>query len=151
MLQRLAAQGAEIRGVAVHDNATDLGQFLAANGNPYAAIGSDPTSGLQLSIGSSGVPESFVIDGKGVIRYQHIGDIRADDVAMLIQRVKEACGVPTLAYQVSGEYSMIQAAAGNGWIDGQKAALESLLVIKRAGADGILTYFAPQIARSLRA
>jgi len=69
----------------------------------------------------------------------------------IIQRVKMACGVPTLAYQVSGEYSMIQAAAGNGWIDGQKAALESLLVIKRAGADGILTYFAPQIARSLRA
>ena len=69
----------------------------------------------------------------------------------IIQRVKMTYGVPTLAYQVSGEYSMIQAAAGNGWIDGQKAALESLLVIKRAGADGILTYFAPQIARSLRA
>ena len=65
----------------------------------------------------------------------------------IIYRVKQEFGVPTLAYQVSGEYAMIQAAAANGWIDGPKAALESLLVIKRAGADAILTYFAPQIAR----
>jgi porphobilinogen synthase len=57
--------------------------------------------------------------------------------------------VPTLAYQVSGEYAMIQAAAANGWLDGRKAALESLLVLKRAGADAILTYFAPEIARGL--
>ena len=65
----------------------------------------------------------------------------------IIHRVKREFGVPTLAYQVSGEYAMIQAAAANGWIDGPKAALESLLVIKRAGADAILTYFAPQIAQ----
>jgi porphobilinogen synthase len=57
--------------------------------------------------------------------------------------------VPTFAYQVSGEYAMIKAAAENGWLDGAKAALESVLVIKRAGADGILTYFAPDIARAL--
>jgi porphobilinogen synthase len=63
--------------------------------------------------------------------------------------VKTAFGVPTLAYQVSGEYAMIQAAAANGWLDGRKAALESLLVLKRAGADAILTYFAPEIARGL--
>jgi porphobilinogen synthase len=67
----------------------------------------------------------------------------------IIHRVKQAFGVPTFAYQVSGEYAMIQAAAANGWIDGERVALESLLVIKRAGADGILTYFAPQIARQL--
>ena len=65
----------------------------------------------------------------------------------IIYRVKQEFGVPTLAYQVSGEYAMIQAAAANGWIDGPKAALERLLVIKRAGADAILTYFAPQIAQ----
>jgi porphobilinogen synthase len=58
-------------------------------------------------------------------------------------------GVPTFAYQVSGEYAMIMAAAENGWLDGPKAALESVLVIKRAGAEGILTYFAPEIARAL--
>ncbi len=68
----------------------------------------------------------------------------------VIHRVKAAFGVPTFAYQVSGEYAMIQAAAANGWLDGDKAALESLLVIKRAGADAILTYFAPTIARALR-
>jgi porphobilinogen synthase len=50
---------------------------------------------------------------------------------------------------VSGEYAMIKAAADNGWLDGQKAALESLLVIKRAGADCVLTYFAPEVARGL--
>jgi porphobilinogen synthase len=67
----------------------------------------------------------------------------------VIHRVKAAFGVPTFAYQVSGEYAMIQAAAANGWLDGDKAALESLLVIKRAGADAILTYFAPMVARTL--
>jgi len=67
----------------------------------------------------------------------------------VIHRVKTAFGVPTFAYQVSGEYAMIQAAAANGWLDGEKAALESLLVIKRAGADAIFTYFAPMIARAL--
>jgi porphobilinogen synthase len=67
----------------------------------------------------------------------------------VIHRVKTAFGLPTFAYQVSGEYAMIQAAADNGWLDGDKAALESLLVIKRAGADCVLTYFAPGIARRL--
>ena len=65
----------------------------------------------------------------------------------IIYRVKKTFGVPTLAYQVSGEYAMIQAAATNGWLDGQRAAFEAILAIKRAGADAILTYFAPQIAR----
>jgi porphobilinogen synthase len=67
----------------------------------------------------------------------------------VIHRVKTAFGLPTFAYQVSGEYAMIQAAAANGWLDGERAALESLLVIKRAGADGVLTYFAPAVARRL--
>jgi porphobilinogen synthase len=68
----------------------------------------------------------------------------------IIHRVKQTFGVPTFAYQVSGEYATIQAAAANGWIDGKKAALESVLVIKRAGADCILTYFAPDIARQVK-
>ncbi|MFN4203178.1 MAG: porphobilinogen synthase [Tabrizicola sp.] len=65
-------------------------------------------------------------------------------------RVKEAFGAPTFAYQVSGEYAMIRAAAQNGWIDGEKAMVESLMAFKRAGCDGILTYFAPDMARLLR-
>ena len=69
----------------------------------------------------------------------------------IVRRVKETFGVPTFAYQVSGEYSMIVAAIQNGWLDGERAIPESLLAFKRAGADGILTYFAPQIAEKLRA
>jgi porphobilinogen synthase len=65
-------------------------------------------------------------------------------------RVKDTFGAPTFAYQVSGEYAMIKAAAQNGWIDGEKSMLESLMAFKRAGCDGILTYFAPDVARLLR-
>ncbi|HZP21689.1 MAG TPA: porphobilinogen synthase [Bauldia sp.] len=67
----------------------------------------------------------------------------------IVWRVKEAFAMPTFAYQVSGEYSMIKAAAANGWIDGEKAMVESLVAFKRAGADGILTYFAPAMAELL--
>jgi len=67
----------------------------------------------------------------------------------ICRRVKERFAAPTFAYQVSGEYAMIQAAAQNGWIDGHKAMLESLMCFKRAGCDGVLTYFAPEVARVL--
>jgi porphobilinogen synthase len=69
----------------------------------------------------------------------------------IVHRVKDTFAVPTFAYQVSGEYAMIQAAAANGWIDGERAMMESLLAFKRAGADGILTYFAPRVAEKLKA
>ena len=69
----------------------------------------------------------------------------------IIRRVKDAFGAPTFAYQVSGEYSMIMAAAERGWIDADKAMMESLIGFKRAGADGVLTYFAPRAAEILRA
>ena len=68
----------------------------------------------------------------------------------IIRRLKDEFAMPTFAYQVSGEYSMIRAAAANGWIDGEKAMLESLLAFKRAGCDGILTYFAPEVAELLK-
>ncbi|WP_417604840.1 porphobilinogen synthase [Primorskyibacter flagellatus] len=69
----------------------------------------------------------------------------------ICRRVKTEFGAPTFAYQVSGEYAMIQAAAQNGWIDGERAMLESLMCFKRAGCDGVLTYFAPEAARALGA
>jgi len=69
----------------------------------------------------------------------------------IVQRVKQTFGVPTFAYQVSGEYAMLLAAAEQGWLDHDRVMLESLLAFKRAGADGILTYFAPQAARLLNA
>jgi porphobilinogen synthase len=68
----------------------------------------------------------------------------------VLQRVKDTFGMPTFAYQVSGEYAMIMAAAGNGWLDGDKAMTESLIAFKRAGADGVLTYFAARIAEKLK-
>jgi porphobilinogen synthase len=69
----------------------------------------------------------------------------------VLRRVKDTFAMPTFAYQVSGEYAMIAGAAANGWIDGERAMMESLLGFKRAGADGVLTYFAPQAAEKLRA
>jgi porphobilinogen synthase len=68
----------------------------------------------------------------------------------IVTRVKDAFGMPTFAYQVSGEYAMLMAAAQNGWLDGDRAMLESLLAFKRAGADGVLTYFAPRVAKLLK-
>lgn len=68
----------------------------------------------------------------------------------ICRRVKDEFAVPTYAYQVSGEYAMIRAAADQGWIDGERAMIESLLAFKRAGCDGVLTYFAPRIARLLQ-
>jgi porphobilinogen synthase len=68
----------------------------------------------------------------------------------IVRRVKDEFGVPTFAYQVSGEYAMIAAAAQNGWLDGDKAMMESLIAFKRAGADGVLTYFAARAAEKLR-
>ena len=69
----------------------------------------------------------------------------------IVRRVKDAFGAPTYAYQVSGEYAMIKGAALNGWIDGEKAMLESLMAFRRAGCDGVLTYFAPEAAKAIRA
>ncbi|MBY6243469.1 porphobilinogen synthase [Methylosinus sp. Sm6] len=68
----------------------------------------------------------------------------------IVRRIVEAFHAPTFAYQVSGEYAMIEAAAANGWIDGERAMMESLLAFKRAGAVGVLTYFAPRAAAALK-
>jgi porphobilinogen synthase len=69
----------------------------------------------------------------------------------IITRIKDTFAMPTFAYQVSGEYSMIKAASANGWIDGDRVMMESLMAFKRAGCDGVLTYFAPRVAQKLKA
>ncbi len=89
-LETLRESGAEIVGIAIRDREEDVNRFLAAYGNPFTRIGADDISEVQLSLGSSGVPETFVVDGNGVITYQHIGDIRADDVAMILEKLREA-------------------------------------------------------------
>lgn len=89
-LEALRARGIDVVGVAIRDQPSDLQQFFARNGNPFSRVGADNVSAIQFALGSSGVPESFVIDGRGVIRYQHIGDIRADQVDLIAYKVAEA-------------------------------------------------------------
>jgi porphobilinogen synthase len=69
----------------------------------------------------------------------------------IVWRVKAEFGMPTFAYQVSGEYAMLKAACANGWLDERQAVLEAMIGFKRAGADGVLTYYAPDIAGWLKA
>jgi cytochrome c biogenesis protein CcmG/thiol:disulfide interchange protein DsbE len=89
-LSALASHGVDIAGVAIRDRPEDVAAFLSRHGNPYTRIGADDVSAVQLAIGSSGVPETFVVDGKGVIRYQHIGDIRVEQVPMILEKLREA-------------------------------------------------------------
>jgi len=89
-LEALKENGVEIIGVAIRDKPEDVAQFLSRYGNPYSRIGADEISAIQFELGSSGVPETYVIDANGVIQYQHIGDIRAEHVPMLMERLQEA-------------------------------------------------------------
>jgi cytochrome c biogenesis protein CcmG/thiol:disulfide interchange protein DsbE len=91
-LAALRRAGAPLVGVAVRDQADDLAAFFRQYGNPFARVGEDKVSKLQFLIGSSGVPETYVIDGKGVIRHQHIGMVRPEDIPDLMARLKEAQG-----------------------------------------------------------
>lgn len=89
-LAALQQAGITIEGLAIRDKPADVADFLARYGDPYASIGDDRNSRVQLSLGSSGVPESFVVDGKGRIVLQHVGDIRVDDVPAIIAAVRDA-------------------------------------------------------------
>ena len=90
VLQDLKSRGVVIDGIAVRDRPEDIAEFLARNGDPYERIGSDAQSQVQIALGSSGVPESFIVDGKGVIGYQHIGPIEAADVPMILKKLEQA-------------------------------------------------------------
>ena len=89
-LEALEREGAQIVAVAIRDRQSDVDRFLDIYGNPFTRIGRDDISEVQLSIGSSGVPETFVIDGQGRITYQHIGDIRPEHVAILLDELRKA-------------------------------------------------------------
>lgn len=84
ILLRLQARGVEIAGVAVHDSTPELAKFLTENGNPYARVGLDVQGKGQLAFGSAGVPETFVVDGRGVIIHQHIGVVTEEDMPKLL-------------------------------------------------------------------
>ena len=90
VLGELARQGVVIDGIAIRDRMADVDTFLSRHGNPYRAIGSDPNSQVQISLGSSGVPETFVVDAKGIIRHQHIGEIAPSDVPAILAKLSEA-------------------------------------------------------------
>lgn len=90
VLDELARRGVAIDGVAIRDKPDDIAAFLSRHGNPYRAIARDDVSALQMAIGSSGVPETFVIDRKGIIRYQHIGPIMSRDIPTILARLREA-------------------------------------------------------------
>jgi len=90
LLLQLKGAGVRIEGIAVRDSAADMAQFLARNGDAYERIGSDVDSHAQLALGSAGVPESFVIDGRGKIVLQHVGAIEPNDVAAIVDAVRKA-------------------------------------------------------------
>jgi cytochrome c biogenesis protein CcmG/thiol:disulfide interchange protein DsbE len=90
VLDELKQRGVSIDGIAVRDRPEDVAAFLAKNGNPFQRIGSDPTSRVQIALGTAGVPESFVVDGRGVIRHQHIGPIEPGDVSTILAELEKA-------------------------------------------------------------
>lgn len=89
-LLALEQAGVKINGIASRDTPQDIANFLNRWGNPYTRIGTDVRSVVQLELGSSGVPETFIVDSKGVIVHQHVGDIRKEDVPELLRIWKEA-------------------------------------------------------------
>jgi cytochrome c biogenesis protein CcmG/thiol:disulfide interchange protein DsbE len=89
-LETLARRGLPIDAVAIRDRPQDVANFLSRWGDPYRGIGLDADSRVQLSLGSSGVPETFVVDGRGVIRHQHIGPINEEDVSRIVAAYEAA-------------------------------------------------------------
>jgi len=90
VLDDLRRKGVAIEGIAIRDRPQDVAAFLERNGDPYERIGSDDNSRVQLALGSSGVPESFVVDGTGVIRFHQVGPIAQGDVPMILAELEKA-------------------------------------------------------------
>ncbi|UUR08583.1 DsbE family thiol:disulfide interchange protein [Sphingomonas glaciei] len=90
VLLDLQKKGVTIEAIALRDQPEDVQEFLASYGDPFSAIGSDPVGEAQIAFGSSGVPESFIVDGKGIIRYQHIGPIAPEQVAEVLAEWEKA-------------------------------------------------------------
>ena len=140
---------ADLRGIRDAQSSRKLGQpdTHTCLANPFTG----GCNGLRDSFGlghKNDAPALFDGDGQMVGRANLLDELLHD--LDIVRRVKERFGAPTFVYQVSGEYAMLKAAAGNGWLDERSCALEALTSIKRAGADGILTYYAIQAAHWLK-
>jgi cytochrome c biogenesis protein CcmG/thiol:disulfide interchange protein DsbE len=90
VLAELDRRGVAIDAIAIRDRPADVAAFLASHGDPFDRIGSDDNSRVQLALGSSGVPESFVVDGRGIIRYQHIGPIEPRQIPLILAELEKA-------------------------------------------------------------
>ncbi|MEA1071094.1 DsbE family thiol:disulfide interchange protein [Sphingomonas sp. LY29] len=90
LLLEMSKGGIPIDAIAVRDRQEDVEQFLARHGDPFQRIGTDPESRVQLALGSSGVPETFIVDGRGIIRYQHLGPIEPADLPALMREWQAA-------------------------------------------------------------
>ncbi|MEO6360160.1 MAG: DsbE family thiol:disulfide interchange protein [Sphingomicrobium sp.] len=90
VLAEIRRRGVRIDGIAVRDRPEDVARFLQRHGDPFENIGADDRSRVQLALGSSGVPETFVIDGRGIIRFQHVGPIMPDDIPVVLAELEKA-------------------------------------------------------------
>lgn len=89
-LQALADKGATIHGIAIRDTPEKVQAFLARHGNPFTHIGDDRAGRMMLAFGASGVPETYVVDGKGIVRHQHLGEIRPEHVPQILAELEKA-------------------------------------------------------------
>ncbi|MFN7399957.1 MAG: DsbE family thiol:disulfide interchange protein [Sandaracinobacter sp.] len=89
-LQVLKDRGAVLHGIAIRDQPADIAAFLQKHGNPFTRIGADPGGRMMIAFGASGVPETFVVDGRGIVRYQHLGEIRPEHVPVLLAELEKA-------------------------------------------------------------
>jgi porphobilinogen synthase len=140
-------QDVQIMSYAAKYASAFYGPFRDAIGTSKTLVGDKRTYQMDPANGDEAIREAELDVAEGADMIMVKPGMPYLDV---LWRLKEAFGLPTFAYQVSGEYAMIQAAARNGWLDGERAMVESLTGFKRAGADGILTYFAPAMAEILK-
>ena len=146
-LEAAGHQGVSILSYSAKYASAFYGPFRDAVGASGALKGDKKTS--QMTAGNS--DEALRLIGRDLAEGADMVMVKPGMPYLdICRRVKDAFGVPTFAYQVSGEYAMIMGAAERGWIKGEAAMVESLLAFKRAGCDGVLTYFAPSVARLLK-
>ncbi len=147
-LDEAGFQDVQIMAYAAKYASAFYGPFRDAIGTSATLIGDKRTYQMDPANSDEAIREVFLDLEEGADMIMVKPGLPYLDI---VHRVKDTFAVPTFAYQVSGEYAMIKAAAANGWIDGDRAMMESLMAFKRAGADGILTYFAPEVAEKLKA